>query len=70
MTHPERIAEAGHDREAAHEEERDQHLGSENPKRAPVKDTNDPSHVDLPDVDQDRGGGSDEVRERTRRDMH
>jgi hypothetical protein len=70
MTHPERIAEAGHDREAAREEERDQHLGSENPKRAPVKDTNDPSHVDLPEVDQDRGGGSDEVRERTRRDMH
>jgi hypothetical protein len=67
MTHPERIAEAGHDREA---EERDQHLGSENPERAPVKDTGDPARTDLPEIDQDRDGGSEEVRERTRRDMH
>lgn len=69
MTHPDRISEAGHDREAAPDEQRDQHLGSENPYRAPVKDTGDPSRVDLPEVDQDRDGGSEEVRERTRREM-
>jgi hypothetical protein len=69
MTHPERIAEAGHDRQGDPEEARDQHLGSENPNRVPVKDTSDPSKVDLPEVDQDRDGGSDEVRERTRREM-
>jgi hypothetical protein len=69
MTHPDRIAEAGHDREAETPEERDQHLGSENPHRAPVKETNDPSHVDLPDIDQNRGRRSKEVRDRARRDM-
>ncbi len=69
MTHPERIAEADHDREAeTGEEKRDQHLGSEDPERVPVKESNDPSHIDLPELDQDRG--SEEVRERTRRDIH
>jgi len=66
MTHPDDADEALHGREAT--EERDQHLGSENPHRTPVKDTNDPSRVDLPDTDLDRG--SEEVGKRTRRDMH
>jgi hypothetical protein len=66
VTHPERITEADHDREAkAGEDERDEHLGSENSERVPVKQPNDPSRVDLPEFDQDRG--SEEVRERTRR---
>lgn len=66
MTHPDRIDEASHDREAT--EERDEHLGSENPHRVPVKETNDPSHTDLPDTDLDRS--SEEAGRRTRRDMH
>lgn len=70
MTHPERTTEADHDREADEpmDEKRDQHLGSENPHRAPVKETNDPSHTDIPGSDMDRG--SEEVPARTRRDMH
>jgi hypothetical protein len=69
MTHPERITEADHDREAeTGGEKRDRHLGSEEPERVPVKETTDPSHVDLPEVDQDRGG--EEAGERTRRDAH
>jgi hypothetical protein len=70
MTQPELSAEADHDREAGGPpiEKRDQHLGSENPHRAPVKETNDPSHADIPGSDMDRG--SEEVRARTRRDMH
>lgn len=66
MTHPDRIDEASHNREAS-EEQRDQHLGSENPHRAPVKETNDPSGTDLPDADLDRG--SEEVGKRARREM-
>lgn len=64
MTHPERIAEAGHDREAGEhlEAERDQHPGSENPERAPAKKTNDPARVNLPYLDHDRG--SEEARDR------
>ena len=69
MTNPERIREAGHDREALDDEKRDQHLGSENPHRVPVEDADEPSTADLPDLDQDRDGGSEEVRARTRREM-
>ena len=47
---------------------RDEHLGSENPRRVPVKPKNDPAHADLPENDLDRE--TDEVPDRTRRDMH
>ena len=57
MTHPDRIEEALHDREST--EARDQHLGSENPYRVPVKETNDPSHSDVPDADMDGETGED-----------
>lgn len=62
MTQPE---EAMHDSDGP---ERDEHLGSENPHRAPVKPANDPSHTDLPDNDLDQP--TEEVPDRARRDMH
>ena len=63
MTEPEEAMH--HDSDDA---KRDQHLGSENPKRVPVKPTNDPAHTDLPETDLDRA--TEEVPGRTRRDMH
>ncbi len=50
------------------DEARDQHLGSENPNRSPVKSSNDPSHVDLPATDLDRP--TEAAADHTRRDMH
>ena len=65
---PERIDEAMHHREGA-EEGREVHTGAENPHRVPVKEPGEEEHVELPDLDQDQHG-SEEVRERTRHDMH